>query len=65
MQTIIVALIIIAAALYVGRVFLKGFKKQGDCACGCTSCSLADSCTDPTIDSDRGPSAIRIDPPAD
>jgi hypothetical protein len=47
MQTLIVAVIIVAAAGYVGWVFYRGFKQKDGCACGCSCCSIADSCTLP------------------
>jgi len=48
METLIVMLIIAAAAVYVGRVFYKGFNKKGGCACGCTCCGISDACRDLT-----------------
>jgi flagellar basal body-associated protein FliL len=47
MEIVIVVLIVIAAAVYVGRVFYKGFKQKDGCACGCACCSISDSCSDP------------------
>lgn len=47
METLIVLLIVALAAVYVGRIFYKGFKQKDGCACGCTCCSIADSCNEP------------------
>lgn len=47
MQTLIVILIVIAAAVYVGRRLYKGLKQKDGCACGCTCCDISDSCGDP------------------
>jgi hypothetical protein len=61
MQTIIVVLIVAAAAVYVGRVFIRGFRQKGDCACGCSCCQLADSCTEATSRSAGDPPPNRPD----
>lgn len=53
MEIVIVVLIVIAAAVYVGRVYYKGFKQKDGCACGCTCCSISDSCSDPAAISAR------------
>ena len=44
METPIVILIVAACAVYVGRIFYKGFKQKDGCACGCTCCGISDSC---------------------
>ena len=44
MQTALVVLIVIVAAVYVARVFFKGFKQKQNCACGCSGCGIADEC---------------------
>ena len=44
MQTVIVVLIVAAAAVYVGRLFYKGFKAKDPCACGCSCCDVGDTC---------------------
>jgi len=61
METIIVVLIVAAAAVYVGRVFIRGFLKKGDCACGCSCCQLSDSCTEATSRTAVDPPANRLD----
>jgi hypothetical protein len=38
MQTLIVILIVAIAAAFLIRKFLKNFKQQEACGCGCTSC---------------------------
>jgi hypothetical protein len=43
MQTFIVILIVAVAAAFLIRKFLKNFKQEDACGCGCTSCP-----TDPT-----------------
>ncbi|MGD8702145.1 MAG: FeoB-associated Cys-rich membrane protein [Desulfosarcina sp.] len=48
MQTIIVIIIVAIAAVYVGRIFLRGFKQEENGACGCTACPSSDSCTQPS-----------------
>ncbi|MEE4113026.1 MAG: FeoB-associated Cys-rich membrane protein [Desulfobacteraceae bacterium] len=47
METLIVILIVAAAAVYVGRIFYNGFTQKDGCACGCTCCSASDSCSQP------------------
>jgi hypothetical protein len=47
MEIVVVILIIAAAAVYVGWVFCKGFRQKDGCACGCTCCSISDSCSQP------------------
>jgi hypothetical protein len=47
MEIVVVILIIAAAAVYVGWVFYKGFRQKDGCACGCTCCSISDSCSQP------------------
>ena len=47
MQTTIVIFIVAAAAIYVGRIFYRGFKQKDGCSCGCTCCSISDSCDEP------------------
>ena len=46
METGLVILIVAVAAVYVGRIFYNGFKKKDGCACGCTCCSISDSCSE-------------------
>jgi FeoB-associated Cys-rich membrane protein len=38
MQTLIVILIVAVAAAFLIRNFLKKFKEQGQCDCGCSAC---------------------------
>jgi hypothetical protein len=38
MQTLIVILIVAIAAVLLIRKFLKNFKQEDACGCGCTSC---------------------------
>lgn len=47
METLIVVLIVAVAAIYVGRVFYRGFIQKKSCACGCNGCDIADSCGPP------------------
>lgn len=61
MEILIVILVVIAAAVYVGRVFYRGLRRQGDCASGCTCCDLADSCRQPTTDSSSDRATSRAD----
>ena len=61
MELFIVILLVIAAAVYVGRVFYRGFRRKGDCACGCTCCDIADSCSEPKKDPSRDRSPGRVD----
>lgn len=44
MQNLIVILIVVIAAIYVGRVFYRGFVQKKNCACGCSGCDITDSC---------------------
>jgi len=44
MQNIIVAVIILLAAFFTGRTFLRGFTGRGSCGCGCSGCGLSDAC---------------------
>ena len=56
METVVVILIIVAAAVYVGWVFYKGFRQKDGCACGCICCSISDSCSQPAaVDSCEAP----------
>ena len=50
MEILIVILIVTLAGVYVGWVFYKGFKQKEGCACGCTCCSISDSCSEPAAD---------------
>jgi hypothetical protein len=50
MEIWIVVLIVAVAAFYVGRVFYRGLTRKGDCACGCSGCSLGDSPAAPPTD---------------
>lgn len=59
METLIVILIVAAAAAYVGRIFYKGFKQKDGCACGCTCCSISDSCSQPAAESTGAASAVQ------
>jgi flagellar basal body-associated protein FliL len=61
MELLIVVLIVLAAAVYVGRVFYKGFKQKDGCACGCTCCSISDSCSEPPAVNHRETSADHAD----
>ena len=63
MQTLIVILIVAVAAVYVGRIFYNGFKQKEGCACGCTSCSISDSCSEPATGLSRGASPVKNDRP--
>jgi hypothetical protein len=63
MQTLIVILIVAVAALYVGRVFYNGFKQKQGCACGCTCCSISDSCSEPAAGLSRSNSPVQDDRP--
>jgi hypothetical protein len=40
MQTLIVILIVAVAAAFLTRSFLKKFKRQDSCGCGCSSCPV-------------------------
>ncbi|HSO18325.1 MAG TPA: FeoB-associated Cys-rich membrane protein [Desulfosarcina sp.] len=62
MQTILVILIVVAAAAYVGRIFIRGLRRPGACACGCSCCSLADSCADAADDTVAKAPESRPDP---
>lgn len=44
METLIVVLIVAIAAIYVGRVFYRGFVQKKSCACGCSACDITDTC---------------------
>lgn len=46
METIFVLLIIVAAAVYVFRIFYTVSKKGSSCTCGCDACDTASGCTD-------------------
>ena len=61
MQTAIVILIVVIAAVYVGRVFYKGFRQKDACSCGCTCCSITDSCTEPLAGAARDASQTPSD----
>jgi len=61
METLIVILIVAAAAAYVGRIFYKGFKQKDGCACGCTCCSISDSCSQPAASSTGDAPAVQKD----
>lgn len=50
MQTALSILIVVAAAAYVLRTFYKSFKRKQDCACACTDCHSADSCSESQSD---------------
>lgn len=60
MEIWIVVLIVAVAAFYVGRVFYRGLMRKGDCACGCSGCSLGDSSAVPPTD--HTGSGIRKEP---
>ena len=50
-QEIIVGILVVASALFIGKRIWKSFKRAGagnsDCGCGCSNCSLGgDSTTD-------------------
>jgi len=61
METLIVILIVAAAAVYVGRIFYKGFKQKDGCGSGCTCCSVSDSCSQPAAGNTREPSPVEKD----
>jgi len=45
MQSLIVVLIVAIAAAFLIRNFLKKFKRQDTCGCGCSSCPVnPDTC---------------------
>ncbi|MBW2435734.1 MAG: FeoB-associated Cys-rich membrane protein [Deltaproteobacteria bacterium] len=48
MQTIIVIIIVAIAAAFLIRKFLKNFKQEDPCSCGCSSCpaDTAATCED-------------------
>ena len=56
MDTLIVILIVVAAALYVGRTYYQRFVRKDGCACGCSGCDAADTCEAPEAPSAREPS---------
>lgn len=62
MDALIVVLIVAAAAIYVGWIFYNGFKQKGDCACGCTCCSISDSCNPSAAGSTRDGADVQEDP---
>jgi len=47
MQTVIVILSVVAAAVYLGRVFYKSIKQTDGCSCGCTGCGVSDARSQP------------------
>ncbi|WP_319526389.1 FeoB-associated Cys-rich membrane protein [uncultured Desulfosarcina sp.] len=47
MQTVIVVLSVVAAAVYLGRVFYKSIKQTDGCSCGCAGCGISDACSHP------------------
>lgn len=51
LEKLIVIVIVAAAAVYVGRIFYKGFRQKDGCNCGCTCCSISDSCSQPAAGS--------------
>jgi flagellar basal body-associated protein FliL len=59
METLLVVLIVVAAAVYVGRIFYRGFKSKDGCACGCTCCGIADSCSQPAAGKARDASSAQ------
>lgn len=61
METVVVILIIAVAAVYVGWVFYKGFRQKDGCACGCTCCSISDSCSLPASANSREASSSGTD----
>ena len=61
MELVIIVLIVAVAAVYVGRVFYKGFKQKDGCACGCTCCSISDSCSEPSAVNHREASPDHAD----
>ncbi|WP_372677241.1 FeoB-associated Cys-rich membrane protein [Desulfosarcina sp.] len=61
MEILIVILIVAAAAFYVGRIFYKGFKQKDGCSCGCTCCSVSDSCSQPAAGSAADPVPVEKD----
>ncbi len=61
MEMLIVVLIVVVSAAYVGRVFYKGFTQKDACSCGCTCCSDSDSCSEPAAVKTRDASAAQND----
>jgi hypothetical protein len=53
MQTLIVILIVAAAAFYIGRMFYRRFTQKEGCACGCSCCDASAGCNEPAATSDR------------
>ena len=62
METLIVILIVAAAAFYVGRIFYNGFKQKDGCACGCTCCGISDSCSQPETENMGDAAVVQEDP---
>lgn len=46
MQNLIVALIILAAAVYVGLRFYRSTQSKNACGCGCDGCGASSQCGD-------------------
>lgn len=61
METLIVILIVVAAAAYVGRNVYRGFRKKGGCSCGCTGCGISESCGGPAEGNARDPISPKAD----
>jgi hypothetical protein len=53
METLIILLIVVGAAVYVGRNFYRGVKQKDPCGSGCACCGSADSCDQPADGSAR------------
>jgi len=44
MQIAIVILVVVAAAVYLGRTFYKNIRQSDGCSCGCSGCGVSDAC---------------------
>ena len=51
MENLIVALIVVAAAVFTVRTFYKGLKGKSTCGCSCDSCGTTGGCETETLDS--------------
>jgi hypothetical protein len=47
MESLIILLIVVGAAVYVGRTFYRGVKRKDPCGSGCACCGSVDSCSQP------------------
>jgi uncharacterized protein (UPF0333 family) len=46
MENIIVVIIVVLAAVYIGRSYYKKYKKGNQCSCGCAACPADTSSCD-------------------